>query len=118
MTRAENFMKNAKCMYGHRSAMSISAWCGLNKNFTFLKLHDMCQNPNCNCQKQKTFTPKQIQLEKGSIENNLQKILEGRQFPWNNFLKTAINATAPFTGIAVGAKTKNPKNGQATTDIL
>ena len=36
MTRGEDFVKNAKCTHGHRSAMSNSAWCDLNKNCTVL----------------------------------------------------------------------------------
>ena len=52
MTRGEDFIKNAKSTHGHRSAMSNSAWCDLNKNCTVLKLHDMCHSPKCKCQKQ------------------------------------------------------------------
>ena len=74
--------------------------------------------PKCNCQKIITFTPKQFVLEGGSIKNKLQKIFRGTQTAWNKFLKPAINATAPFIGMAVSAKTKNPKVGQATTNIL
>ena len=73
MTRAENFFKNAKCTHCHRSAVSNSAWCDLKKNCTVSKLHDMCRNPNCNCQKEIIFTPKQFQLENGSIKCKLQK---------------------------------------------
>jgi len=76
MTKGENFIKNAKCKQGHRSAMSNSAWCDLNKNGTVLKLHDMCHNPKCKCQKQITFSPKQFQLEGGSIKANFKKFLE------------------------------------------
>ena len=57
-------------------------------------------------------------LEGGSIKSKLQKILEGTQPAWNKFLKPAINATAPFLGLAVSAKTEKPKVGQATTNIL
>ena len=32
MTGGQNFIKNAKCTHGHRSAKSNSAWCDLNKN--------------------------------------------------------------------------------------
>ena len=39
------------------------------------------------------------------------------QTAWNNFLKPAINATAPFFGMAVSVKTKNFRVGQATTNI-
>ena len=119
MTRGQDFIKSAKCSHGHRSAMSNSAWCDLNENCTVLKLHDFCHNPKCKCQKQITFTPNQFQLEGGSIKSKLQKnIFKGTQSTRNKFLKPAINATAPFVGMAVSAKTKNPKIGAATTNIL
>ena len=81
MTGAEHFITNAKSSHGHRSAMSNSAWCDLNKICTVLKLHDVCHNPECKCQKQITFTPKQFQLEGGSIKSKLQKFLEVRKKP-------------------------------------
>ena len=71
MNRAENFIKKAKSKHGHRSVLSISAWCDSSKYFTVLKLHDMCHNPKCNCQKQSTFNPKQNQFEGGSIKDKL-----------------------------------------------
>ena len=40
------------------------------------------------------------------------------QTAWKKILEPAINATAPFIGMAVSAQTKNPKVGQATTNIL
>ena len=55
MTKAEDFVRSAKCERGHRSDMSNSTWCNLNKKCTVLKLHDMCHNLKCNCQKQKTL---------------------------------------------------------------
>ena len=76
MTRGQDFIKSAKCTHGHRSAMSNSAWCDLNKNCTVLKLHDMCHNPKCKCQKMITFTPNQFQLEGGSIKVNYKKFLK------------------------------------------
>ena len=118
MTRAEDFIKNAKCSDGHRSAMSNSAWCDLNKNCTVLKLHDMYHNPKCKCQKQITFSPKQFQLEVGSIKSRLQKIFKGTQTAWHKFLKPALNIASPYIGMAVSARTKNPKIGAATTNIL
>ena len=118
MTRGENFIENAKCTHGHRSAMSNSAWCDLNKNCPVLKLNDMCQNPKCKCQKQTTFTPKQFQPEGGSIKGKLQKLFKGTLTAWNKVLKPAIKAKAPFIGMAVSTKTKTPKVGQATTNIL
>ena len=98
--------------------MSNSAWCDLNNKITVLKLHDLCHNPECKCQKQITFTPKQFQLEGGSIKSKLEKFFRGTQTAWNKFLKPAVNVAAPFIGMAVSAKTKNPKDGQATTSIL
>ena len=56
--------------------------------------------------------------EVGSIKSKLQKIYKGTQTAWNKLLKPAINATAPFIGMADSAKTINPKVGQATIIIL
>ena len=51
MTRGQDFIKNSRCTHGHRSTMSNSAWCDLNKNCTVLKLHDFGHTPKCKCQK-------------------------------------------------------------------
>ena len=118
MTRGQDFIKSGKCTHGHRSAMSNSAWCDLNKNCTVLKLHVMCYNPKCKCQKQITFSPNQFQLEGSGFKSKLKSIVRGTQTAWSKFLKPAINATAPFIVMAVTAKTKNPTVGQATTNIL
>ena len=77
MTRGQDFIKSAKFTHGHRSAMSNSAWRDLNKNCTVLKLHDMCHNPKCKCQKQITFSPNQFQLEGAGFKNTMKKILRG-----------------------------------------
>ena len=47
----------------------------------------------------------------------MKKIFKGSQTAWNKFLKPAVNVAAPFIGLAVSAKTKNPKVGQSTTNI-
>ena len=111
-------MKKGKCSKDHCSSMSNQAWTDLNSQGNILKLHDKCPNPKCGCQKIITFTPNQFQLEGGSIKSKLQKVFRGTQTAWNKFLKPAINATAPFIGMAVSAKTKKPEVGQATTSIL
>ena len=118
MSRGQDFIKKGKCSKNHCSAMSTSAWTDLNSQGNILKLHDKCPNPKCGCQKIITFTPHQYMLEGGSIKSRLQKIFKGTQTAWNKILKPAINATAPFIGMAVSAKTKSPKVGQATTNIL
>ena len=118
MIRGQDFIKNAKCTHGHRSAMSNSAWCDLNKNCTVLKLHDMCHNPKCKCQKQITFSPKQFQLGGAGFKNTMKKIFKGSQTAWNKFLKPTINTLAAVIGMAVGAKSKNKQVGAATTNIL
>ena len=118
MTRAENFIKKGKCSKNHCSSMSNQAWTDLNSKGNILKLHDKCPNPKCGCQKTITFTPYQYMLEGGSIKSKLQKIFKGTKTASVKFLIPAINATAPFIGMAVSAKTKNPKVGAATTNIL
>ena len=118
MTRGQYFIKSAKCTHGHRSAMSNSAGCDVNKNCTVLKLHDMCHNPKRKSQKQIIFSPNQFQLEGAGFKNSMEKIFKGSQSAWNKFLKPAVNTLAPVFGMAVGEKTKNPKIAQATTNIL
>ena len=118
MTKGEDFIKRGKCKNNHCSSLSNSAWTDLNSKGNILKLHDKCPNPKCGCQKIISFTPHQYMLEGGLIKSKLQKVFKGTQTAWNNFLKPAIIATAPFIEMAVSAKTKNPKVGQATTNIL
>ena len=96
--------------------MSNSTWCDLKKTCTVLKLHDMCHNPKCKCQKQITFSPNQFQLE--GFKNTMKKIPKSSQSAWSNFLKPTINTLAPVIGMAVGAKSKNAKVGAATINIL
>ena len=57
-------------------------------------------------------------LEGGSIKSKHQKIFKGTKTAWKKFLKPALNVAAPFIGMVVSAKTKNPKVGAATTNIL
>ena len=93
--------------------MSSAAGCDLHNKGKRLKLHNKCR-----CQKVITFPPQQYMLERGSIESKLQKFFRGTQTAWNKTVKPAIKATAPFIGMAVSAKTKNPKFGAATSNIL
>ena len=118
MTRGQDFIKNAKCSHGHRSAMSNSAWCDLNKNCTVLKLHDMCHNPKCKCQKQITFSPNQFQLEGGSIKSKLKSIFRGTKTAWDKFIKPGLKIATPLISAVVAAKTKNPQSAQVTNSIL
>ena len=118
MTKGEDFIKRGKCKNNHCSSMSNAAWCDLNSKGNIIKLQDKCPNPKCGRQTIITFTPHQYMLEGGSIKCKLQKIFTGTQTAWNKFSKPAVNVAAPFIGMAVSAKTKNPKVGHATTNIL
>ena len=118
MTRGQDFIKSGKCSHGHRSAMSNSPWCDLNKNCTVLKLHDMCHNPKCKCQKMITFTPNQFQLEGGSIKSKLKSIFRGTKTAWDKFLKPALKIATPIISAGVAMKTKNPQSAQVTSNIL
>ena len=57
-------------------------------------------------------------LEGGSIKSKLQKIFRGTKTAWDKILKPALNIANPYIGMAVSARTKNPKVGQATANIL
>ena len=79
MIRGQDFIENANCTHGHRSAMSNSAWCDLNKNCTILNIQDLCHNPKCKYQKQMTFSPKQFQLEGAGLKITTKKKFKGSQ---------------------------------------
>ena len=64
------------------------------------------------------FTPKQYIFEVAGFENTIRNFFKGPQTAWNKFLKPAVNVAAPFIGMALSAKTKKPKVGQPTTNIL
>ena len=49
--------------------MSNAAWCDLNSQGDLLKLHDLCHNPKCKCQKIVNFTPEHFQLEGTGFRN-------------------------------------------------
>ena len=53
-----------------------------------------------------------------SIKSKLKKLFRRTQISWKKILKPAIKAKAPFMGMAVSAKYKNPKVGQATPNIV
>ena len=78
----------------------------------------MCHNPKCIYQKQITFSPKQFQLEGNGFENTMKKIFKGSQTACKKFSKPALNIASPYIAMAVSAKTKSPKIGQATANIL
>ena len=78
----------------------------------------MCHNPKCNCQKQKTFSTRQVQSEGNGFKKTMNKSFKGSQTAWNKILKPALNIASPYIGMAVSAKTKNPKVRQATANIL
>ena len=117
-SRGEEFIKKGRCKNKHCSTISNSAWCDLKNEGDILKLHDKSPRAKCNCQKVITFTQRQYMLEGGSIKSTIKALFRGTQTAWIKFLKPAINGTAPFIGMAVNARTKNPKVGQATTNIL
>ena len=53
-----------------------------------------------------------------SLEKNNEKIFKRCQTASNKFLKPAINATAPFIGMAMAAKSKSPQVGLTTKTII
>ena len=98
--------------------MSNSAWCDLIKKCTVLNLHGKCHNPNCNCQKQITFTPQELQLDGTGFKSTRKKTFKGSQKARILFPKPTINTLAPVIRMPVGARLNNPKVEQATTNLL
>ena len=69
-------------------------------------------------EKQITSTLRQFQPEGAGLKYKLQKNFRSTQTASSSFLLLAVNVAAPFIGMAVAAKIKNPQIGQATTNIL
>ena len=110
-------MKKGKCKTNRCSSMSNSAWCDPNNKGDILKLHDICPNPKCKCQKVIIFTPHQYMPEGGSIESELQKIFRGSKKAWDSFIKPGLKMATPLISAAVGVKT-NSQPAQITSKIL
>ena len=98
--------------------MSKSEWFDLNSQGDLLKLHDLCQNPKCKCQKQITFTQSQFQLEGSGFKNNTMKKIEGTEKMWDIFIKPGLKIATPIISAGVAAKTKNPQSAQITSNVL
>ena len=98
--------------------MSNSAWCDLNENCTVLKLHDMCHNLKCKCQKQITSSHRQFQLEVGSIKTKLKSIFRETKTAWDKVLKPALKIATPIISAGLAAKMKNPQSAQTKSNIL
>ena len=77
MTRGSDFVKSAKCSHGHRSAMSNSAWCDLNKNCTVLNIL-LLSLTDPDILKQSKFTDDEINIIKDIALSKLhrQRILK------------------------------------------
>ena len=57
-------------------------------------------------------------MREQDLKNKLRKVFKRTQTVWNKCSKPAVKVTAPFIGMALRSKTKNPKVGAATTNIL
>ena len=57
-------------------------------------------------------------MEGSGFKSFMKKVFKGSKTAWNRFLKPAVNAAALVIGMAVAAKSKIPKAGQATAQIL
>ena len=90
----------------------------LIKKFTVSKLHDVCHNPKCICQKQITFTPKQLQLEGSGFKNTMKNFFKGTEKMWNYFIKPGLKKATPINSAGVAAKIKNPQSAETTGNIL
>ena len=82
--------KKGNCKHGHRSTIGKAAWCDLNEDGFFLKLHDLCPNSKCKCQKQVECTPRQFQLEGTAFKNTMKNTFKGTENLWKSFNKTGL----------------------------
>ena len=119
MTNVEIFIKQGKCKDNHCSPMSNQAWCDLYSKRDILKLHGLCHNPKCKCQKQLTFNPRQFQLEgAGLIKKSNEKIIQRTEKMWTIFIRPGLKRANPFISAGVAAKTRNPQSPEITSNKL
>ena len=118
MTTGQEFEKKGKYKHGLCSSLSNSVWSDLNSKGGILKLHEMGPNNECNCEKQSLVTPTQFCFEGASFLDITQKVFGGTKEAGDDTLEPTSNVAAPFIGMAVGAKSKNPALAQTTTNIL
>ena len=114
----KNYKKLQNVKRNNSSPMSITAWAELNSKGDILNLHNLCGKDGRKCQNLICFTPKQFEMEGDGFKNTMRKFFKGNEKAWNSFLKLTINTIAPATGMAVGAKSRNPQVIQATANIL
>ena len=53
-TKIQKFPQSAKCINNHSSRMGNRSWFELNNKVNLRKADDLCPNPKCKCQKQKS----------------------------------------------------------------
>ena len=118
MTRGEAFMRKGKCKNKQSSHLSTSAWCGLDSKGDKLKLHDMYPNPECECQKEISLSPKHFHFDGAGFKNLLQKLLKEHRLLGRKLLKPALNMKTPVIIMVLSSKTKSPYVGQGATKFL
>ena len=72
-SKTENIQKSVECKNIHSSPMSNLSWCVLNNEGNLVRIHDMCPNLKCKCQKQFTLNANQFQIEGSGLKKNKEK---------------------------------------------
>ena len=98
-------------------ALSILAWTHLNNDSAILDLHISCKYTCCKSQKQNFFTPKLFELEEVGFKGERKNFSKCTQKASDKVLKPAVSVAAPIIGMAVGAKTKDHKICQVTSNF-
>ena len=78
----EKVLRKRKRHFGPCSSRTNSVWCDLSTNGTILNLHDIWPNSKHKCPKQKTFTPRNLELESKGHKRKLKKNWEALN--WKN----------------------------------
>ena len=78
----------------------------------------MCPIPKCKRQKQLAFTPNQFHLEGAGFKDAKKNLFKGSEKAWNSCLKPGVNTLSPANAMGIAEKSKNPRLGQNTTNIL
>ena len=57
-------------------------------------------------------------MESSGFKTTVKKICKGIEEMWNNFIEVWLKIATPIISAGVAAKTKNPRAGQVTLNIL
>ena len=105
-TREQELDQKGKCQKNLKSPISNRNWYDINTLGVIPKLYKMCLNPECKCQKQLTFPPRQNQLKKMVLKTNTNKNSGDQKTLGKNF-QTPLSMEQPPSLVKLSVQKSN-----------